>query len=220
MQFNEILNSFKRYLSRKHKDITLLDAHSFLWIYGYKFEKLKKQASIKRNIKLPVQKTEISIPVLQTYQPKTIIDIENYIEVQNEIDYFEQYKMLKKIGDLAENIVLESEIEFLKNISPALAAKVRSVANDPNLGFDILSFETDGTQKQIEVKAISTNKNIKSFIITRNEIIKSKVYANYYLYCVTNLNIPTPTIIRIKNPDFENNTIFIKEPLTYKISFE
>jgi hypothetical protein len=83
-----------------------------------------------------------------------------------------------------------------------------------------LSFETDGKQKQIEVKAISVNNNTKSFIITRNELTKSKKYSNYYIYCVTEINSDKPKILRIKNPDFENNDDFLIEPLTYKITFE
>ena len=101
-----------------------------------------------------------------------------------------------------------------------MAEKVRLVSNNPKLGFDVLSFEPDGKQKQIEVKAISVNRNAKSFIITRNEFIKSKTYSNYYVYCVTELNSENPKILRIKNPDFENNNDFSIEPLTYKITFE
>ena len=125
-----------------------------------------------------------------------------------------------EIGVLAEKIVLKSEIDFLSRDFPELADKVRLVSNNPKLGFDILSFETDGKQKQIEVKAISVNRNTKSFIITRNEFSKSKTYSNYYVYCVTELNSDKPKIIRIKNPDFENNNDFLIEPLTYKITFE
>ena len=127
---------------------------------------------------------------------------------------------MMEIGVLAEKIVLKSEIDFLSRDFPELADKVRLVSNNPKLGFDILSFETDGKQKQIEVKAISVNRNTKSFIITRNEFSKSKTYSNYYVYCVTELNSDKPKIIRIKNPDFENNNDFLIEPLTYKITFE
>jgi hypothetical protein len=37
---------------------------------------------------------------------------------------------------------------------------------------------------------------------------------------VTELNSENPKILRIKNPDFENNNDFSIEPLTYKITFE
>ena len=223
LQYSEILNSFKKYLSKLHKDITLLDTHSFLFIYGYKFGNQKQQITPKSKPifeKIDLQINEITKPEQPSYQPKTIIDLEKYKEVLSEIDYLAVYQKLKEIGDLAEEFVLEAEITFLKNIYPELSAKVRSVANDSKLGFDILSYETDGKQKQIEVKAISVKNDIKSFIITRNEIEKSKIYPNYYLYGVTELNTATPKIIRIKNPDFEDETLFLKEPLTYKITFE
>ena len=83
-----------------------------------------------------------------------------------------------------------------------------------------LKYETDGEQKQIEVKAISTSNNSKSFIITQNELSKSKTYSNYYVYCVTKVNSENPEILRIKNPDFEKNDEFLIKPLTYKITFE
>jgi len=136
------------------------------------------------------------------------------------LHYIENHRKMMEIGVLAEKIVLKSEIDFLSRDFPELADKVRLVSNNPKLGFDILSFETDGKQKQIEVKAISVNRNTKSFIITRNEFSKSKTYSNYYVYCVTELNSDKPKIIRIKNPDFENNNDFLIEPLTYKITFE
>lgn len=157
---------------------------------------------------------------LETYQPKIAIDLDNLPEVQNEVDYIEQYKNQMEIGLLAEKIVLENEIDFLRKDFPDLANKVRSVANNPKFGFDILSFETNGNQKQIEVKAISVNKETKSFILTRNEFDKSKTYSNYYVYCVTELISDSPKILRIKNPDFENKNDFRIEPLTYKIIFE
>lgn len=149
-----------------------------------------------------------------------VVDIDDLTDTLNEIDYIEIHRKLMEIGDLAEQIVLESEIEFLESNKPELAKDVRLVSNNPKLGFDVLSFETDGKQKQIEVKAISVNNNTKSFIITRNEFLKSKTYSNYYVYCVTDINSDKPKILRIKNPDFENINDLIIEPLTYKITFE
>ena len=38
--------------------------------------------------------------------------------------------------------------------------------------------------------------------------------------CITEIATDKPQILRIKNPDFENNDDFLIEPLTYKITFE
>ncbi len=226
LEYNELIKQFRKHLSQRFQNVSLLDAHSFLWIYGFQFdnseekEKPKSRETESRKRKGIELFEEKSKPELEIYQPKKVIDLESLTNSEDEIDYIENHRKLMDIGKLAERIVFENEIEFLKTDFPELAKKVRMVSNNPKLGFDILSFETDGNQKQIEVKAISVNKNIKSFIISRNEFSKSKIYSNYYVYCVTEINSENPKIFRIKNPDFENNNEFIIEPLTYKITFE
>jgi hypothetical protein len=225
VEFNEIIKLFKKQLSQRFKNASLLDAHSFLWIYGFQLDEPKekvKQEKLtqKSETKATDKPKEKPKPELETYTPKKVLDLNDLTETANEIDYIENHRKMMEIGDLAEKIVLESEIEFLTAEYPELAEKVRLVSNNSKLGFDILSFEPDGRQKQIEVKAISVNRNAKSFIITHNEFIKSKTYSNYYVYCVTELNSETPEILRIKNPDFDNNNDFLIKPLTYKITFE
>jgi len=224
-EYNEIIILFRKRLSQRFKTASLLDAHSFLWIYGFQLDepkekKLQKKQTEKTENKITDKPQEKSKLKLETYKPKKVVDIDDLTDTSNEIDYIENHRRLMEIGDLAEKIVLESEIEFLKSEYPELADKVRLVSNNPILGFDVLSFETDGQQKQIEVKAISENRNAKSFIITRNEFSKSKTYSNYYVYCVTEINSDKPKILRIKNPDFDNDDDFLIEPLTYKITFE
>jgi hypothetical protein len=225
LEYNDIIKLFRKQLSQRYKSASLLDAHSFLWIYGFQLDEPKEKPEHKNQKPKTESKTveelqEKPKPELETYKPKKVVDLENLTEISSEIDYIENHRKMMEIGDLAEKIVLESEIDFLRSDYPKLAEKVRLVSNNPQLGFDVLSFETDGKQKQIEVKAISVNNNTKSFIITRNEISKSKKYSNYYIYCVTEINSDKPKILRIKNPDFDNNDNFLMEPLTYKITFE
>lgn len=225
LEFNEIIKQFRRLLSQRFKNVTLLDAHSFLWIYGFQFKEPSEDNQSPKSNSLKKNKPEIQQPEkpslkLETYQPKKGLDLDSLIENESEIDYLENLRKQMEIGDLAEKIVLKSEIEFLETDFPELAKQVRLVSNNPKLGFDILSFETDGKQKQIEVKAISENKSRKSFIISRNEFSKSKIYSNYYVYCVSEIYSEKPKILRLKNPAFENNDDFLVEPLTYRITFE
>ncbi|MBZ0109411.1 MAG: DUF3883 domain-containing protein [Candidatus Scalindua rubra] len=216
-EFVGIIKQFQNHLKTKFSGIELLDAHSFLWIYGFQFEKSKESIEVKTRTKKTSEKKK---PELPNYQPRKAIDLETLVEPETEIDYIKQLEKQMEIGNLAEEIVLNSEIEFLRNDYPNLAENIRSVANNPKLGFDIISFEIDGTQKQIEVKAISTNKSNKSFFLSRNELRKSKEYPNYYLYCVSELSSEKPKILRIKQPIFENENDFKMEPMTYKITFE
>ena len=215
-EFVRIIKQFQNYLKTKYDGIQLLDAHSFLWIYGFQFDKPKGE-----NEKKPVSKKTVeNRPELPNYKPIKAVDLETFDEYETEIDYIKQLKKQMEIGDLAEEIVLKNEFEFLNQEFPDLASKVRSVANNPTLGFDIISYETDGTPKQIEVKAISINKSNNSFFLTRNELKKSKVNPNYYLYCVSKLNSNEPKILKIKHPNFENDDEFKMEPMTYKVTFQ
>ena len=216
-EFIGIIKQFQNYLKTNFSGIELLDAHSFLWVYGFQFDKSKESTELKIQSKKPTKKKK---SVLPNYQPRKAIDLETLEEPETRIDYIKQLEKQMEIGNLAEKIVLNSEIEFLRNDYPDLVKKVRSVANNPKLGFDIISFEIDGTQKQIEVKAISINKSNKSFFLTRNELKKSKEYPNYYLYCLSKLSSEKPKILRIKQPNFENEDDFKMEPMTYKIIFE
>lgn len=216
-EFVGIIKQFQNYLKTKFNGIELLDAHSFLWIYGFQFEKPKESIEVKTRSKKTAEKKK---PELPNYQPRKVIDLVTLVEPETEIDYIKQLEKQMEIGNLAEEIVLNSEIEFLRTNYPDLAKKVRSVANNPKLGFDIISFEIDGAQKQIEVKAISINKTNKSFFLSRNELRKSKEYPNYYLYCVSELGSEKPKILRIKQPNFENENDFKMESITYKITFE
>lgn len=225
LEFNEIIKQFRKLLSKRFKNVSLLDAHSFLWIYGFQFNEPNEDNKTSKSNSSKNDKPEIKQPekpslILETYQPKKALDLDSLIENESEIDYLENLRKQMEIGDLAEKIVLKSEIEFLETDFPELAKQVRLVSNNPKLGFDILSFETDGKQKQIEVKAISENKSRKSFIISRNEFSKSKIYSNYYVYCVSDIYSEKPKILRLKNPVFENNDDFLIEPLTYRITFE
>jgi len=228
IEFNEIIKKFRQELSIKFPKVSLLDAHSFFWIYGFQVpsdkeeidnqDVISKQESQNKN---PIQKPTLKLkPELETYQPKKIIDVDNLTEISNDIDWLENHKELMEIGNLAEKIAFDSEVEFLNENCPELAERVRFVSDNPDIGFDILSFEIDGKQKQIEVKAVSTNNEKKSFIISQNEFQKSKTYSNYYVYCVYDIGLENPRILRLKNPDFDNRDEFKIEPLTYKITFE
>jgi len=225
LEYNEIIKIFRKQLAIRYKSASLLDTHSFLWIYGFQLDGQQEKPEQREKIINPKNSASDKLqkktnPELETYKPKKVFDLGDLTETSNEIDYIEKHRKMIEVGELAEKIVFESEIEFLKFDYPELAEQVRIVSNNPKLGFDILSFETDGKQKQIEVKAISVNRNTKSFIITQNEFSKSKIYSNYYVYCVTEINSNKPKILRIKNPDFDNIDDFLIEPLTYKISFE
>lgn len=97
----------------------------------------------------------------------------------------------KTLGDLGEQWVLRFERNRLKEAGKSkLAEKIRhiSIEKGDGAGFDIASFNEDGTQRFIEVK---TTKSIcsQTIFITRNELEKSKIEKeNFHLYRVYNYN--------------------------------
>ena len=99
------------------------------------------------------------------------------------IDYVTKEQKNIKLGMIGEEIVFNSEVKRLKdfnNLNVEWESKV-----DDSLGYDILSYELDGTPRYIEVKTTKENRSDRfSFHISRNELEKSKVLKNYWIYQV------------------------------------
>jgi hypothetical protein len=141
----------------------------------------------------------------------------NYLspeKLARELDYS------KKIGEIAEEIVLEFEkmrlIEDKQELKASLVQKISDL--DVSAGYDIISFNGDEDDllpnRYIEVKG-SNSKEMK-FYWSRNEIEKAILLGNkYWIYFVGGVTMDTkeystgPIIIQnpvekiFENPDFE-----------------
>jgi hypothetical protein len=93
------------------------------------------------------------------------------------------------------------------------------VADQITLGYDIVSYETDGREKQIEVKAIQVKGSQASFFISRQELDKSRQLPNYYLYCVEKMVEDTPLITIFRHPDWQDHTRFTLRTVNFQVSF-
>lgn len=127
----------------------------------------------------------------------------------------------KRLGTLGELFVLEYEKNQLSNLNLqnlSLRVSHDAVNIGDGLGYDVLSFDTYGNRKYIEVKTTKGDLN-KVFYITRTEMERSKIEKeNYYLYRVYNFNdITLKGDIHIINGDLSNLCI---EPVNYKINLE
>lgn len=127
----------------------------------------------------------------------------------------------KRSGDLGEIWVVKQEKLKLENAQkPNLAKQIKHIAQDKGdgLGYDILSFDEDGTQIYIEVKTTKGNAN-STFYITRNELEKSKIEKeNYRLYRVYNYGTENNKAeLLILKGDLSN---LCKFPLIYKVTME
>ncbi|MGR7921782.1 DUF3883 domain-containing protein [Zobellella denitrificans] len=106
------------------------------------------------------------------------------------INYLEREARNQAIGDFGEEFVLAYEKERLERVNKGfLADRIEHVARTqgPSAGYDIRSYNADGTDRFIEVKATKYGKNIP-FFVTQNELKFSQNNANrYFLYRVFEL---------------------------------
>jgi len=123
----------------------------------------------------------------------------------NKSSGFRRSKKSDKIGKLGEEYIFEYEKDRLIKIGhPELAFKIiwhRDYAEDRTPGWDITSYNEDGSLKLIEVKA-SEGKVINEVILTKNEWAKAQdisLQNNYYIYFVTNITT-SPEIEIMRNP--------------------
>ncbi|WP_432737436.1 DUF3883 domain-containing protein [Maridesulfovibrio sp. FT414] len=136
---------------------------------------------------------------------------------------FEKINRQRKwLGDRGEKIVLALEKKRLTEAGLSLLAnRVEHVASeDDSAGYDIKSFEEDGAERYIEVKATRADNLSRGFYLSRNELRVSIEKSNYYVYIVFKADTGTPDIYSIDKPDFENQAEYSLEPQTYNVKID
>lgn len=181
------------------EEITLLDAHSFLWILGSTMKDwhTKTTRTISKNpifIEISPEKREVK-------------NLGSFDILGEKIDFIKDQMRKANLGLLAEEIVL--------NYESSISSFVSNVSNNPALGYDIeVKSDAGDIIKRIEVK---TEGSDKSFIITTNEVRQSFKYDNYYIYVVRDAASNQPKIQALKIEDLLND--FTCLPLSYKVYF-
>ena len=116
----------------------------------------------------------------------------------------------KIIGDIGEEVVFKCEKDRLLNSGcPELANRVEWVAKKGEKpGYDIRSFNEDGSDRFIEVKSTKA-KHHESITITENEwrTARKSELGTYFLYFVTNV-LKKPSIQIWENPGHSGNVIY------------
>ncbi|HEX8577919.1 MAG TPA: DUF3883 domain-containing protein, partial [Flavobacterium sp.] len=132
-------------------------------------------------------------------------------------DYEKINRLNKKLGDRGEKVVLDFEIARLKSTIYKDQVERVSLKSD-SLGYDILSFEENGKERYIEVKATRSKVGDANFFLTINELKTAQEKENYYIYLVYDILSKEPKIWIVGNPfNPENKNVNI-EPINYKIS--
>lgn len=131
------------------------------------------------------------------------------------IDYLKKQKEDLYCGNLGERVVLQYETKRLKE-HPELVRKIRHVSLESDAeGYDILSFDSDGTCRHIEVKSTDqAPSDAFSFILTENEKQNAEKLDNYWIYRVFSVKTK-PVIYKIRNP-FRNTGNINLEPIRYR----
>ena len=162
----------------------LVDAHSFCWLL-VRLPQAPQKAVPPRRITVTVISSLSAAP-----KREPAMD-----EGGNEVDFAAIQDRRTYLGDLAEDITFEAERIRLRAAGRAdLANAVRNVSREHRLGYDISSFESDGSQRCIEVKGVSGSKTRIEFYVTENERQKSTEIGNYWFYLVSNAESSRPLI--------------------------
>lgn len=122
------------------------------------------------------------------------------------VDFEEVNKHRAKIGSLGETIVIEYEKKrLLEKGLPHLAEKVHQLSlENTYAGYDIISYDEQGNEIKIEVKAHSKKDSDSfSFHISDNEHRVAEACDNYYIYVVYDVRSINPKIHILDNP-FKN----------------
>jgi Domain of unknown function (DUF3883) len=129
----------------------------------------------------------VKMPPPQIAATKMGTPLETNLFRARKVDYTRESARDKRIGRAGELLVLDYERELLRNAgTPELADKVRHVAEveGDGAGYDIGSYDPDGTRKYIEVKSTTGNQTVE-FYVTANELQFSRQQsAKFYLYRV------------------------------------
>jgi hypothetical protein len=181
LQYNDALTQIQTSLRdiQGVRNARLIDAHSFCWIL------VRDELDIPDFVEPPVP-----MPVLLNGMGPSPVEAAGANAIMPTIlpdDYFSlREASQRRLGEAAEKVALASEVKRLRAAKRNdLAEKVRSVSSQPALGYDIKSFEADGTDRYIEVKAARYLKDRFQFFVTKNELAQSQKLSNYYFYLVT-----------------------------------
>ncbi|MCM2466684.1 DUF3883 domain-containing protein [Methanoculleus oceani] len=183
--YNQVLKQVLKALEGEGlEDVSLLDAHSFCWMISHLVSDSQQEIPPAATVEPLI--IDHSVEVL----PPSMFSNDSDEELENGqssgVDYGEKQRLNEYFGKLAEDEALRCEKERLRHAGREdLADAAKSVSNDPRLGYDIASFNEDGSKRYIEVKAVRPHKRFARFYLSSNELQKSRdLQPNYYYYFV------------------------------------
>ncbi|MDE6403528.1 MAG: DUF3883 domain-containing protein, partial [Muribaculaceae bacterium] len=135
---------------------------------------------------------------------------------QGKGDYDAQNKAKQALGERGEYVIMQKETDLLKAAGIKKEPQQLSLTND-SLGYDILSYEKDGSTKYIEVKTTNSSPKDFRFFLTDNEYRAALKYGDsYHVYIVFYPHIAHPKIWDLGNPFTEKGKMNLI-PVAYKL---
>lgn len=160
-----------------YDDVRLIDAHSFCWMIAQK--------------QLPDEGAEAPASVPEPFSgellfvPKSAPTESGGRPGRAPVDWESLRRKQAEVGRLAEAVALNSEKLRLEGEGRAdLVPDVRLVSDDHTLGYDLKSFNADGSDRHIEVKAARIESGVTLFFLSENERLKSRELDSYFFYLV------------------------------------
>lgn len=150
---------------------------------------------------------EVAIPKRKASQPPRA----NTSTKRSKMDYIKSQIANTKIGELGEKLVFKHEQEKLKTLAKkdskfAMLIPEWVALEDDGAGYDIKSYNENGDEIFIEVKA-TTGSKFTPFYISANELEFSKTHAgNYYLYRLFSINTTAEVAYFILSGDISLST--------------
>lgn len=185
-KYLSIIQQIQNYLKEEgYSETRLIDAHSFCWMVSNLdkiFEGEFKSEDIQKRKKPHFEWLRNFNP--DTYTPK-VTSKKSGISPTDD-DYLNKHKQNMMIGRKAEEVVFEYEHDRLLALGKEnLAEHIEWTSlKDNSVGYDIKSYNEDGHEIYIEVKAGRITSSGLSFFISDLEYDKSQTMQNYYFYCV------------------------------------
>lgn len=134
-----------------------------------------------------------------------------------ETDYEKINRNKKDVGNRGEKAILEYERDKLIEAGLIELAKKVAICDNDAIGYDIISYDLDGSEMHIEVKTFSGSNYNMDFYITDNELECLKKDEKYHIYYLHDIkNKPKCHIVKISEL-LENEKDYLT-PILYKVS--
>lgn len=200
-RYLDVISQVRDFLRKEQNDnISLLDAHSFCWMV----------AGLDTN-------AESTSPVLPTLRRPALPDTQpDRTSGGNEPDWVALHRARVLLGAEGEEVALEAEKHRLREEGHYdLAEKVCLVSGDHTYGFDIFSYEKDGSPRLIEVKTSRSVDDTVNFSTSHRQWERAHSGANYYYYFVHLPKGGKPTVTMVKGSEIP---LAAAVPVVYSIN--